>query len=166
MPLLRRIGPLPSAARQVLIVAIFLGFGLAGAAMPAAAVTAPELHTDSANPSGGYYRLTWDWPDQQNQRFQLQESVSRDFSDPQTIYTGPDRATVISGRSDGGFFYRVRRNPDDAEPGPWSEVVEVRVEHHSLERAFLFFGIGAVVFVATLALVVGGNLKARKREHA
>lgn len=152
-------------AGQRLLLSIFAWFCLAGLGA-AAAADAPQLQTDSTNPSGGYYRLTWEWPEERNRRFELQEAGSRDFAAPQTLYMGPDRASVLSGRSDGVFYYRVRVNPESGSPGPWSEAVEVRVEHHPLSRAFAFFAVGAVVFLATLVLVVGGTLKARKQEHA
>lgn len=157
--------PRQPRAGHTLLLWLFAWFWL-GSWTAAAAADAPQLHTDSTNPSGGYYRLTWDWPDERNRRFELQEAGSRDFAAPQTIYMGLDRASVLSGRSDGVRYYRVRLNPESGSPGPWSEAVEVRVEHHPLSRAFGFFAVGAVVFLATLALVVGGTLKARKQEHA
>lgn len=122
---------------------------------------APSLHTDSSIASAGYFRLTWDWKDTENRRFELQESRSPAFVQPQTLYQGPDRASLLSGRPDGAYYYRVRLHPEDGQPGPWSDTVEIDVEHHSLGRAFTFFGVGAGVFLATLGLVVGGNLKSR-----
>ena len=132
----------------------------------AAAAEAPELHTDSSRPSAGYYRLSWDWREPEKLQFQLQESRNGDFSRAETVYQGPDRATLLSGRRDGDYYYRVRLQPQQGAPGAWSEVVKVSVEHHSLARAFLYFGIGAVVFLATAGLIVAGTLKSRKRENA
>ena len=130
------------------------------------AANAPELQTDSGKPSAGYYRLTWDGQDAGNLQFQLQESRSEGFSPAQVIYEGPDRATLLSGRRDGDYYYRVRLRPPQGDASPWSEVVKVSVEHHSLGRAFLYFGIGAGVFVATAGLIIAGTLKSRKRENA
>lgn len=144
-----------SAGRHVLWLLLCLGLWSAAAA----AADAPVLHTDSSKATAGYFRLTWDWDDPDNRRFQLQEGHSPAFAEAQTLYQGPDRASLLSGRRNGTYYYRVRLNPEDGAPGPWSEAVKIDVEHHSLGRAFTFFGVGAGVFLATLGLVVGGNLK-------
>jgi hypothetical protein len=39
---------------------------------------------------------------------------------------------------------------------PWSEPVTVTVAHHPLSRAVAFFTVGALVFLATLGLIVRG----------
>lgn len=140
------------------------GWLFAMAAGTAVAADAPHLQTDSSTSTAGYYRLTWDGDDDGTQ-YQLQESRQRDFSTPQTLYEGPDRASLLSGRHDGEYFYRVRTVPAQGQPGPWSDVVAVEVAHHSLGRAFLFFGLGAVVFIATLVMIVGGTLKSKKQEN-
>lgn len=157
-----RSGVCRRAGRAALLISFYLALwpGLTAAA------DAPELRTDSGKASAGYYRLTWDWQDAGNVQFQLQESRSEEFSSAETIYEGPDRATLLSGRRDGDYYYRARLQPRQGDTSPWSEVVHVRVEHHSLGRALLYFGIGAGVFVATAGLIIAGTLKSRKRENA
>jgi len=71
------------------------------------------------------------------------------------IYKGPDRATVISGQADGTRVYRVRE-VGEGRVYPWSEPVTVTVAHHPLSRAVAFFTVGALVFLATLGLIVRG----------
>lgn len=73
-----------------------------------------------------------------------------------TIYTGPDRATLISGQADGSRVYRAGALGADGRVTAWSEPVTVKVAHHPLGRALGFFALGAVVFVATLLLIIRG----------
>lgn len=152
----------PGALRWSCVLLFWTLWWAVGGALAAAA---PQLHTNSDQPNAGYFRLTWDGGGEGELQFQLQEARSADFAQAETLYEGPDRASLLSGRPDGEYYYRVRAVADH-QPGPWSEAVQVDVEHHSLGRAFLFFSIGAVVFLATLGLIVGGNLKSRKQENA
>lgn len=127
---------------------------------PAAAALTLESNTDLA--TAGYYQLSWADGDPHG-RFQLQQAPSADFRAPTVIYEGADLATVLSGQPDGTYFYRIRPLGDGA--GPWSETVSVRVQHHPLGRAWTFFTMGAIVFVATLVLIVSGSLKERRERH-
>lgn len=68
------------------------------------------------------------------------------------IYRGPDRASFISGLEDGTYVYRVR-----AADGEWSDPLTIIVKHQSIRLAKLLFGIGAVVFLLTVAVVVHGT---------
>ena len=139
----------PSAlwvAVRVMLLACLVSAG------PAHAVTAPpQLAVDNPLATAGFYRLSWVTEAAQ---VELQEAMDPAFHDPVTLYTGPDRASVLSGRPDGTRYYRVRGM--NATPGRWSESVRVTVEHHDLRRAFLFLALGFSVFVAILATVVRG----------
>ena len=97
------------------------------------------------------------WQAEQPASFQLQEAASADFANSRTIYAGPDLASALSGRHNGDYFYRIRRVGEDGSHGPWSNVVKVRVQHHPLSRAFLFFLAGAVVFLAILGTIIYGS---------
>ncbi len=154
----RRASKARARLRNALLLLLFSGWWTL-----AASADAPVLHTDTTVASAGYYRLTWDWPQSDNRRFELQEAQSADFNGSRTLYQGPDRASLLSGRTDGEYYYRVRLHPENGEAGPWSDSVKIAVEHHSLDRAFTFFGVGAGVFLATLGLVVGGNLKSNHK---
>jgi hypothetical protein len=128
---------------------LIAGTGYAGA-------QAPHLSVDNAIASAGFFRLSWE---SNAKRVELQVASSPDFQDPATVYTGPDRATVISGKPDGTLYYRIRAlsNP---EAGPWSEPVKVEVQHHSLARALMFLSLGILVFSITAIVIVRGSVKA------
>ena len=136
-------------------------YGLAGwafialiflASTPGAPLAAPHIETDTAVATAGYYVLRWSAA---TTDVEVAEFANPGAGDPSIIYTGPDRATLISGQPDGTSIYRVREI-GAGEPSAWSEPVSVTVAHHPLSRALTFFGIGAVVFLATLALIVRG----------
>ena len=112
--------------------------------------------------TAGFYRLQWGSADHEG-RYELQEATRRDFSDSRTLYTGPDLATVLSGKPDGEYFYRVRRLDAEARSA-WSAPVEVRVRAHPLVRALTFFALGALVFVATAVLILRGEAQTRRSQ--
>lgn len=119
---------------------------LAALLVPAAAEPL-RLRADTEQATAGYFVLDWQAPPG---RFELRER--RGDGPHRILYSGPDTARLISGRPDGAYHYRIRRV---GEP-QWSEAVLVTVEHHPLSRALAFFGLGALVFLATLLLVVRG----------
>ncbi|KPJ93356.1 MAG: hypothetical protein AMJ55_08180 [Gammaproteobacteria bacterium SG8_15] len=93
---------------------------------------APQLESDTDVATAGYYRLEWNANEVKD--FILEESQD--------------------------YYYRVRELNTQSREDGWSEVVHVQVQHHSLTRALLFFVIGAIVFVATLAAIIVGNRQA------
>jgi hypothetical protein len=115
--------------------------------------TAPRLSVDSPLATAGFFRLSWvsDGTD-----FELQEAPDPEFSDPRTLYHGADTASVISGKPNGTWHYRVRA-VTHAGHGPWSDSVTVTVAHHALSRALTFLSLGFVVFLAIAATVVRGK---------
>lgn len=142
------------------LAALLLTFGLAhaGGTPPSAS---PELSADTTVATAGYFGLSWGPAGEAGgapARFELQEAPDPAFAAPHTLYAGPDRATALSGRPDGTYYYRVR-----ADGGAWSPVVAVEVMHHSLVRAGLFFALGAAVFVATVVLILRGDARERRR---
>jgi hypothetical protein len=120
-----------------------------------ASVDTPVLTSSTELATAGFYTLSWS-PGAND--YELQQSDSSDFQQPQAVYTGPDTATVISGKPDGVRYYRVR-NIDNGQAGSWSQVVRVTVQHHTLTRAFLFLFTGMVVFLATILLITIGARK-------
>lgn len=138
------------------LAAIFLLAGLAGSAsgQPIELAAAPELSNT------GHYRVSWTSPGE-GVAFSLQEATAEDFADARTIYQGPQVATVVSGKLDGTYHYRIR-----AGQGPWSEPIEVTVRHRSLTQAFAFMAVGATVFAATAALIVTGHRRHRREMAA
>jgi hypothetical protein len=119
---------------------------------PQAGAGAPSLTVDSEVATAGFYRLSW----ADTGPFELQEAADPEFRDASTLYLGPDLATVVSGKPDGIWHYRVR-TATDAGHGPWSDPVTVTVAHHDLSRALMFLSLGFVVFIAIVATVVRGK---------
>ena len=115
--------------------------------------SAPQLSSDTDVASAGFYRLMWET---HAEDVELQEATDPDFRNVTMPYRGPDRATVISGKPDGTWYYRVR-TADGAHAGPWSRAVAVTVAHHSLARALMFLSLGVVVFVATATMIIRGT---------
>lgn len=135
---------------------------LAGVAPPAGAQETAtddvlELAASTESSDTGSYRLSWSSGG--DLEVTLEEATRADFADARTLYRGVDGATVVSGRFDGVYHYRARRGA-----GAWSAPVAVTVAHHPLAEALAYLAVGAVVFVATVALIVGGHLRHR-REH-
>lgn len=122
-----------------------------------------ELQSDTAVATAGYYQLTWQ-ADHDVAAYQIQEATEPDFSNASLLYQGQDLATVVTGRSDGDYYYRARVMDAQGVAGQWSTTTEVKVEHHPLTRAFGFFTVGAVVFIAIFIAIAVGNRKQRGRE--
>jgi hypothetical protein len=123
-----------------------------------AAQAAPALETDSDVATAGFYQLSWQ-AGEAPVAFELQEATRPDFTDARVFYRGPDLATVLSGKPDGDYYYRIRSL--DGAPSPWSEPVHVEVKHHALSRALTFLALGAIVFIATVVLILRGEARTR-----
>ncbi len=125
----------------------------AAAAQSAQSTSEPvALKSDTDVATAGYFQLSWN----ADEPIRLVESRSADFANPSTIYTGSDSGRTVSGRRDGELYYRLESaGSGELLGGP----LRVTVAHHPLSRALSFFGVGAFVFVATLALIVFGSLR-------
>jgi hypothetical protein len=123
------------------------------AAAAAQADTAPVISVSPERATAGFYRLAWEGP--ADARFEVQEADNEAFDEPRPVYTGHDTASVISGKSNGEFFYRVRVSGGEG-PGPWSETTRVTVAHHGLSRALQFFLVGALVFAMLVVVIARG----------
>jgi hypothetical protein len=112
----------------------------------------PTLSVDNGTATAGFYRLSWETHAGQ---VELQESADPAFRDPATRYVGHDSATLISGKPDGHWYYRIRAL-GGTHTGDWSNTVAITVDHHSLVRALLFLSLGIIVFIAIMLLVIRG----------
>lgn len=106
-----------------------------------------ELQTSTELSTSGTFDLSWTGSDGEN--FRLLQLNDDDSS--RLIYQGRDTARVMTGLSNGSYRYQVAGESAVSQP------VSVSVSHHSLSRAFGFFGVGLIVFIATLWLVVRGE---------
>jgi len=126
---------------------------------------ATELRSDTEVATAGYYQLTWDADtDIKSPVYQIEEASNPDFSSATVLYQGPDEATMVTGRGNGHYYYRARIVGAPGEAGQWSATTEVIVKHHSLTRAFSFFTVGAIVFIAIFVAVMVGNRTHRGKE--
>ncbi|MGD8497761.1 MAG: fibronectin type III domain-containing protein, partial [Chromatiales bacterium] len=94
-------------------------------ASSASALEAPVLESDSEIATAGFFRLQWESADLEG-AYELQEASRADFADSRVLYTGPDLATVLSGKPDGDYHYRVRRMHEEGRSA-WSAPVQVQV---------------------------------------
>jgi hypothetical protein len=152
----------PSLCNRIPLLSLIVLAVFAMGATPAMAVHSIELSTDTQVATAGYFQLSWHGDVQQAQ-YRLLESGSPRFNHSTVIYEGPDLATVMSGKTNGTYYYRVAELEGDT-PVTVSNTVKVQVAHHSLARAFLFFAIGAAVFLATLLMILRGNRQTHNRD--
>jgi len=138
---------------RTLLMGLLLLTGVSAVGTAQAALPVPNLKSDTDIATAGFYRLSWRTG--KITQVEAQEADNPAFRDASLHYQGPDDASVISGKANGTWDYRARLLRD-RQSGPRSDVVKVTVAHHPLSRAFLFFGLGVAVFVATLLMVVRG----------
>ncbi len=122
-----------------------------------------ELQADTDLATAGYYQLKWQGI-ADNVHVEIQEADNARFRNAETLYQGRDRARVVTGRSDGTYYYRARRIDVNGSTGAWSDIVKVQVEHHPLSRAFGFFIVGAIVFLSILIAILIGNRRYHSKE--
>lgn len=116
--------------------------------LPASGCADWILNVSPLTSSDGVFRLHWEGP---GEKASLQQSTRGDFTHLLTVYAGEDRAALISGKPDGVYRYRLL----DAS-GQVVARATATVKHHSLSRAWMFFAVGLLVFLATAVLVVRG----------
>lgn len=117
-----------------------------------------QLNSNTDVATAGYFQLSWR-ADLQTAPYVLQQSQSPSFSNPKTRYQGTDTATVLSGVPDGTYHFRVLD-----KTGTASNSISVEVKHHSLEKAFGFFTLGALMFVILIAVLITASRKEEKYE--
>lgn len=145
--------PLRASRLSLLIIFLFIFASLLNPAQ--ATVQQPvELKTDSETATAGFFHLRWHL-DNYTGNWQLQESQHAELQSYKVLYNGPDLARVISGKSDGIYYYRVVTDVTSAPR--MSNIIKITVAHHSLNNAFIFFVIGALIFLAILISIFKGN---------
>lgn len=102
---------------------------------------APELSTADPAPTAGYFELSWG--EKLPQGSILQQSLSPDFAGAREWQVAGSESFSMSGLSNGEYFYRLQSAADQS----WSNTISVKVQHHSLVKAWLFFGVGAALFL-------------------
>lgn len=133
---------------SLLLVFVSLWF----AYMPNATGASLQLSSDNEIASAGYFQLQWHGPAGE---YLLHESSTPEFTTSKNIYRGSDTASVISGKPDGEYYYRV--SLDNGSQPQRSNILKVTVSHHTLTQALLFFFAGAVVFLTILIMIIQGS---------
>ena len=131
---------------------------LFGASSVFASASSIGLGSDTDVSTAGFFQLTWNAP-AKGEEMELRESRQPDLADYQSIYTGPDLARSMSGKKNGDYYYQVVAvSRDDPKK---SDIIKVTVAHHSLTNAFMFFTLGAVVFLSIFVSILLGNRDSR-----
>lgn len=139
-------------ARQLLAV-LFFGFSAQPLVSANVVLDAPE------SSDTGHFTLTWmAAEDAAGYAFVVEQAREADFSDAQILYEGESTAATMSGLLDGVYYYRARLS----DSSTWSDPIAVVVQHHSLMQAFIFLGMGAIVFLATGIMIIAGHIKQRR----
>lgn len=121
---------------------------------------APELRSSDAVSTTGSFRLSWGpaiavLPAQDSDY--LLEECSTDGC--RSVYRGHDRSTVISGRPDGIYRFRIS---EASSPGSYGQT-SVEVRHHDLGRSLIVLSGGFVLFMLSAGALFFGELRLRSR---
>lgn len=119
----------------------------------------PQLASDLALSREGYFVLSW--VGTASGELLLQQADDAAFSTGVEAWqvTGATQFTQ-SGLVNGDYYFRLR---DEAG---FSNAVHVRVEHHSLARAGVFFALGALLFGALVTSLMLGQRRLRSGDSA
>ena len=109
----------------------------------------PMFESPPERDSAGFFRLKWSGAE----RYELEQATGPDHDNARIIYRGGDSSTTVSGLSDGSYRFRIREQGAQ----DWHDETVVVVEHHPLSRAFLFFALGAVVFLVLILAIARGR---------
>lgn len=115
----------------------------------------PTLTTDTSIAAEGYFVLSWDLAalseDVATNKLVLQQAAEAEFTQADNILIAPSGRMTITGLPDGTYYYRA------GTASGWSEVLQVSVRHHSLQRAFVIFTMGLLMFAVLAAVIFIGN---------
>ena len=122
-----------------------------------------QLTSSTDNATAGYFQLSWSWSTaptdvvyELSERHTDTASAKASFK---TIYQGSDMASVISGKSDGHYEYRVMASSPALAETVTSNLIRVDVKHHSLRNAFAVLSLGVVIFLAIVITIYRGTKK-------
>lgn len=96
-------------------------------------------------------------------QFQVQRDTDPAFADARNVYLGADTTSYISGMDEQTHYFRVRTvSPDLERYSDWSPSLALVVSYPSQTRAFALFGVGAIVTIATIAMILIGSARTRR----
>lgn len=105
----------------------------------------------------GYFVLSWQSSGSEA-ALSLQRSDSGNFASAETVPVMPSGSLTVTGLRDGVYHFRVGRE------GNWSTVQQVRVEHHALSTALLWFACGALLFCVLAVVILAGTMRTVREE--
>ena len=106
-------------------------------------------HNKVIENDAGYMLLSWKNP--LRIPVELQQASHSTFVNATTVYRGKNSSIMLSGLSDGTYYYRIR-----AQGSLWSDTVTLHVSHHALVKAWLLFILGACVFSGIVWVIIRG----------
>lgn len=118
------------------------------------------LQSNSELVHEGYFVLSWVSTPPSSKSIVLQQSTTKSFSNPRQFSLPADGSITITGLTDGHYFFRAIQN------NLHSNTVSIRVSHHSLQKAGLFFTIGLLLFAILLLTIFTGNARMKAIENA
>jgi len=135
---------MPTDLRILLLILIIFPASLVAAPMTSSLAVNTELSKE------GFVTLNWD---AQNNATSVNLLISTDAAFTHRIYDLPlpgQNKVHLSGFEDGLYFARIVGE----QLQPLSATVQFRVQHPSLNNAFLLFGIGLLLFLLLLACLL------------
>lgn len=115
---------------------------------PYSVVFSQTLNISDNDYSAGY--ATLNWSSATGDIFELEENIEDEWV---VIYRGQDRATSLSGLTDGTYSYRLVS--DGIQVG---ETINFTIQHYSLRNAWAFFLMGAFMLAILIFMLIRGNL--------
>jgi hypothetical protein len=114
---------------------------------------------EPVNTREGHATLSWTVADREDKdwRFEIQQSFVEGFDNAEIRNPGGDRSMFVSGLPDGTNYFRIRAVAAGGATGDWSEPLLVVVDYHGRGLVLTLFGVGCLVFVATVVTVLAGH---------
>ncbi len=138
---------------------------LAPCAAPAGADDVPAVRFDApgARVDAGEGHVVLSWVVEpadaapEGLEYEVQLVRSDTFDGPERRYLGGNRALFVSGLEEGSHWFRVRAVAADGRAGAWSDELEVDVAYPSAGYVAFLMAVGAVVLLATVAMIAFGH---------
>ncbi len=118
----------------------------------------------------GAFLLIWEYPDAQPLPVVVERADNDAFDNAAVLYRGGDDRTYVSGLPAGRHYFRVRLAGEfDSVFKDIPAPLVVDIAYQPLARVFTLMMLGALTFLATVVIIVGGTMcfkRQREREDA
>ena len=147
----------PLLSRQLAFGLATLAAGALLASTERAFALPPPSFVVDGDSRGGFATLSWSAPGAAKApEFHVEAASAPSFTQSERLYQGKQTRTVVSGLRDGTVYYRARYR-GEAGWSEWSPPERFVVKHPAMRTALLLFGVGALVFFSTVAVVIRGS---------